>query len=436
MRAARRFVLVMMGVAGVLGAQSPEDFALKIEPVGTTGAVVVGSWTIDGVQGWSYGVCHDPEHASLGDCVGQSYAVTDVCGGVCAHLACPADMQAIKNGNPPDFNTVNVHAGGITQGVVIDFMQVLTLLRSARTEMLRIEYDLYAPWLNLEFCGTLGVPATDVIFVVGGHSIAPAVQEKLGRPYPDLTLRLATTGAQGREAVEVLLDTPSGESANGFSFGLAHDTADVKVADLVPGAAVEAAGGADYWRAAVIDGKGATVGCVLDLEPEGGVFRVLPAFTVGQQVAVAHFALAAEEGDVTATVELSSALGEPPVEILVDVAGESRSPLLGDAVALRVSSEPIAADFIRGDANQDGKVNLADAVAILRALFGGGSKLALIEACQASADVNDDGQLTVSDASYALAYLFRAGAAIPAPAGACGPAPEGSVLGCERFRCP
>ncbi len=436
MHAARKVVLIVMGAAGVLRAQIPADFALRLEPAGAAGAVVVGSWTIDGVQGWSYGVCHDPAHASLGDCVGKSYPLADVCGGACAHLACPADLQTIKNGGPPDFNTVNVYAGGVTQGVVLDFMQVLSLLANGRVEMLRIEYDLDAPWLNLEFCGTLGTPATDVIFVVGGHSIAPAVQEKLGRPYPDLTLRLAKITAQGREAVEVLLDTPPREGANGFSFGLAHDSGDVKVADLVAGAAIDAAGGADFWQVAVIDDKGATVGCVLDLEPEAGVFRVLPAFTVGQQIAVAHFALDGGAADVTANVALSSALGEPPVEIMVDVAGATRSPLRGDAVAVKVSSEPLSADFIRGDANQDGRVNVADAVAILRALFGGGTKLALIEACPASADVNDDGELNVSDASYALAYLFRAGAGIPAPAGACGPVPEGGALGCEEFRCP
>ncbi|HQF64331.1 MAG TPA: dockerin type I repeat-containing protein [Planctomycetota bacterium] len=436
MREALGFVLALAGLAGVLGAQSPADFALRLEPAGTTGALVVGSWTIDGVQGWSYGVCHDPEHASLGDCVGGSYPVTEVCGGACPRLACPTDLRTIKNGAPPDFNTVNVYANGVVQGVVLDFLQAQTLPMTTRMELLRMEYDLRAPWLNLEFCATLGTPTIDVVFVVGGQSFVPAVQEKLGRPYPDMTLRLAVLTEQGKEAVEVLLDTPPKESANGFSFGLAHDAAGVKVADVVPGAAVAAAGGADYWRATVIEGRGATVGCVLDLEPEGGVFRVLPAFTLGQQIAVAHFALADGAGEAATTVGFSGALGEPPVEILVDVAGESRSPFLGDAVAVSVSSKPPAADFIRGDANQDGKVNVADAVAILRALFGGGTKLAMIEACPASADVNDDGRLTVSDATYELAYLFRAGPPIPAPFGACGPAPEGSALGCERFRCP
>jgi len=322
MREALGFVLALAGLAGVLGAQSPADFALRLEPAGTTGALVVGSWTIDGVQGWSYGVCHDPEHASLGDCVGGSYPVTEVCGGACPRLACPTDLRTIKNGAPPDFNTVNVYANGVVQGVVLDFLQAQTLPMTTRMELLRMEYDLRAPWLNLEFCATLGTPTIDVVFVVGGQSFVPAVQEKLGRPYPDMTLRLAVLTEQGKEAVEVLLDTPPKESANGFSFGLAHDAAGVKVADVVPGAAVAAAGGADYWRATVIEGRGATVGCVLDLEPEGGVFRVLPAFTLGQQIAVAHFALADGAGEAATTVGFSGALGEPPVEILVDVARE------------------------------------------------------------------------------------------------------------------
>jgi Na+-transporting NADH:ubiquinone oxidoreductase subunit NqrD len=129
-------------------------------------------------------------------------------------------------------------------------------------------------------------------------------------------------------------------------------------------------------------------------------------------------------------------LGNPPVEIVVDVDGDTRLPLLGDSVAVTVSNEPVAARFIRGDANQDGKVNIADAVAIVRTLFGVGTKIAMIEACRASVDVNDDGEFNISDASYVLAYLFKAGRIMPAPAGVCGLAPEGRALTCEEFRCP
>src|SRR5512139_234455 len=118
MQLTRNCLLMVVVAAGGLRAQNPEDFALKMEPVGTTGAMIVGSWAIDGVQGWSWGVCHDPAYASLGECVGQSYPVGGLCSGACARLSCPAQMMTLKNGAAPDFNTVNVYPNGVTQGVV------------------------------------------------------------------------------------------------------------------------------------------------------------------------------------------------------------------------------------------------------------------------------------------------------------------------------
>ncbi|MFQ5653261.1 MAG: hypothetical protein ACE5GW_00845, partial [Planctomycetota bacterium] len=69
-----------------------------------------------------------------------------------------------------------------------------------------------------------------------------------------------------------------------------------------------------------------------------------------------------------------------------------------------------AIDFIRGDANLSGVINLADVITILNALFGGG-----ILACQDAGDTNDDGGLDISDAIYLLSYLFLPGSPPPPP---------------------
>ncbi len=66
--------------------------------------------------------------------------------------------------------------------------------------------------------------------------------------------------------------------------------------------------------------------------------------------------------------------------------------------------------FIRGDANRDSMLNIADAVAILSYLFGGG-----FLPCHDAADVNDDGNIDISDPIGVLSYLFGSGAAIPPP---------------------
>jgi hypothetical protein len=52
--------------------------------------------------------------------------------------------------------------------------------------------------------------------------------------------------------------------------------------------------------------------------------------------------------------------------------------------------------------NGSGTVNITDAVAVLIRLFQGGASLACVDA----ADSNDDGRLDLSDAVYLLNHLF------------------------------
>jgi len=60
--------------------------------------------------------------------------------------------------------------------------------------------------------------------------------------------------------------------------------------------------------------------------------------------------------------------------------------------------------FIRGDANRDSRVNIADAVSILQALFG--RKIEPLVYCIDSGDANDDGKVNIADPIYILNYLF------------------------------
>ena len=55
-----------------------------------------------------------------------------------------------------------------------------------------------------------------------------------------------------------------------------------------------------------------------------------------------------------------------------------------------------------GDANGDGLVNIADAVAILEGIFRDGQSLR----CERAADMNDDARLDIGDAISLCTYLF------------------------------
>jgi hypothetical protein len=87
--------------------------------------------------------------------------------------------------------------------------------------------------------------------------------------------------------------------------------------------------------------------------------------------------------------------------------------------------------FVRGDANGDTNVNIADAVFVLGYLFAHGKT----PACPDAADVNDDGKLDISDAVKCLGFLFS-GQIIPAPSPGCGADPTSDALGACTYSSP
>jgi hypothetical protein len=61
--------------------------------------------------------------------------------------------------------------------------------------------------------------------------------------------------------------------------------------------------------------------------------------------------------------------------------------------------------FVRGDVNDDGAVNIVDAIAILDYLFAGGD----MPPCLDAADIDDNGSLEITDPIIILRYLFADG---------------------------
>jgi len=89
----------------------------------------------------------------------------------------------------------------------------------------------------------------------------------------------------------------------------------------------------------------------------------------------------------------------------------------GNAVAAGLSIEPDGTDgnagkceYLCGDANSDGGVNVGDGVYIINFVFKSGPAPDPLEA----GDVNGDGNCNVGDAVYLIAYVFNGG---PAPEG-------------------
>ena len=88
--------------------------------------------------------------------------------------------------------------------------------------------------------------------------------------------------------------------------------------------------------------------------------------------------------------------------------------------------------FLRGDANADVRVDLADPMKTLFHLFGTNVSVA----CEDSADTDDNGQVNVADAVYALRYLFGGGDAPLEPGPVlCGADPTDDGLRCGSYVC-
>ncbi|MGQ9591057.1 MAG: hypothetical protein ACUVYA_12265 [Planctomycetota bacterium] len=82
--------------------------------------------------------------------------------------------------------------------------------------------------------------------------------------------------------------------------------------------------------------------------------------------------------------------------------------------------------FIRGDAEENGHLNISDAIAILAFLFLGGDELS----CPKAADADDSGALDITDAIALLGYLFLSGTEPPRPFPHPGLDPTDDALAC------
>lgn len=89
--------------------------------------------------------------------------------------------------------------------------------------------------------------------------------------------------------------------------------------------------------------------------------------------------------------------------------------------------------FVRGDANMDGRINIVDAVTVVRFLYQGedlGDIQGTHPACNDAADSNDDGRVNFADPIYLLRFLFLRGSSPPSPFPTRDRDPTEDQLGC------
>ena len=118
----------------------------------------------------------------------------------------------------------------------------------------------------------------------------------------------------------------------------------------------------------------------------------------------ATFQLLGEDLRVTAPACASEGWAE--LEICTDIGCDT------EANGFFYESENPELEFLRGDVNLDGSVDLSDPIGLLNELFAG---IGAASTCEDQRDMNDDGGIDLSDSVYCLVFLFGGGPTIPEP---------------------
>jgi hypothetical protein len=101
------------------------------------------------------------------------------------------------------------------------------------------------------------------------------------------------------------------------------------------------------------------------------------------------------------------------------------------------TTQTLIPEFVRGDCNFDTRIDISDPAEIISALFGVGT-WKTFPVCLDACDANDDGRIDLGDAIYVLLYLFRHGEEPPPPGPLApgGPDPTEDKIDCDLGPCP
>ena len=170
----------------------------------------------------------------------------------------------------------------------------------------------------------------------------------------------------------------------------------------------------------------AACAAIFDFSPPFGGQTLAPGFNTS--ITRFHFQTANDNALVgyCTTIQPANNLGQPVIHNILTIDGVSSMPDLQGGEVCFVNSSP----FLRGDANDDGSLNLADAISLISYIFGGGSE----PQCRSAANANSDYTVDIGDVIFLINHQFLAGPPPGAPYPNCGADPAGEAgIGCESY---
>lgn len=383
------------------------------------------------LSGWSFGVCHDPAQLTL------------------AGVDSGPLLAIIKNGQPPDFYSLDLYGNGYTVGVVICFTGCATLPPSTNLLLNIGHYTVegLAPSVSeVTICDTAGTPPVAVLVAVGGMQFPPQRQHGsvtvLGPTPRYFELSAGHTSvlydpAEGIASTSIpvlVLEAPTNPTfpnpVAAFTLALRHPAVFLTPTLVEPGptlAALHGGLGPDFFAFSTHAGGGVTVSCVTAASPAGQLLA--PA---ASEIARVHYAtvpssLIGNGFGVALPLVWDPTVATPAVPNRVTVTGAVTGTTTAAGSIALVPREK----FLRGDANDDGAINIADPLRVLGFLFNN-----QVLGCIDAADANDSQTVDIADAVTLLALLFAMGPPLPAPYPGCGFDPGSVSLCSSATSCP
>ena len=441
---------------------STGNSALTLADGQATFDVTVQTATVSaGVQGWSYGLAHDGDSFSIADSACVAAGLDYLCGTEAeAALVNPFFNVSTRVG--PAQNSPS----GFISAVVLSFIAPATLTTGQTNSLAKLTYNVDA--------------------VPDANSLIRLADDELSNNGPTVALNITVAGEA--KLPETLVHgevSPPGAAVEDCANGVDDDgdgDVDCDDADCADAANCEVVPVGDYGFSFGTDGDGQTVINMSNAAPalafqlgvsvgedtvsfsgalgtdanrlvellitdsRGGSHDVNNGLTVGAAAAapgeingiVRGSAIAGFEGGDFLAFDLAPLVGGPGffVGYVSDLDDDANQiPATADGASnqiLTVSAEappPPVEDFFRGDADGNGRINVADAVLIIQVVVG---NLNAVYNCPDALDANDDGSANIADAVPVLRWVFQRGAALPAPFLSCGADPTDDDLGCEE----
>ena len=298
--------------------------------------------------------------------------------------------------------------------------------------------------------GVLGSPALDNVIVVGGLSINPSLVNGTVtcaaiEPAGAVVFYCGDADGPGQidglpgETVDVCFYYTSEEfNIQGFQLAVCFDC-NLTFGDFSIAGSILEAVGAEFVNYTVdnddTDGDGCefVAGILLDaLPPFGG--QTVPQTSDPLLIGCVEVTIGDDPAlcDTLLSVEFCNGIdgaGSVLIENIVVIDFTSFQDIQFEDCAVYVLPVPT---FIRGDCNNDTKVDLADSATIIGQQFMG-----LPVDCLDACDANDDGKINLADSVFLLNFLFKSGDAPPDPGPDLtpGPDPTEDTLDCETAAC-